>query len=108
MLHFAPLMLCCLFAGSMEKDLARTINERNHTPCALYASFCFAVHVFMLCFPLCYFSRKYGKSFGKYHKVGETPPFPSLVHEHMEKPAPPPRMSCVMWAIIYLMSLWLP
>ena len=30
----------------------------------------------MLCFPLCYFSRKYAKSFGKYHNVGKHPPPP--------------------------------
>ena len=69
-------------------------TRRNHTP--MHALFCCACHVYMLCFPLCSFATTYAKAFRKYHKVGKTVPFPYLVHEHMEKPAPPRHMSCVM------------
>ena len=80
-------MVCCLFAGSMEKNLARTIY-RETTPLVL-CMLCFAVLFMCTCFPLCAFAKTYGKSFGKSHKVGKAPPSPHSVHEHMEKLAPP-------------------
>ena len=78
------LFICRKYGKGSGKDHIR----RNHTPCAMHALFCCASHVYMLCFPLCSFARTYGNSFGRYHKVGKTPPSPYLVHEHMQKHAP--------------------
>ena len=71
------------------------------------SSSCFVI----LCFPFCYFSRKYGKSFTEYHSVGKTsygysnpkgsqssdfrslwsiPPNPQPPKPPMIDPAPPP------------------
>ena len=105
---FAPLMLCRFFAGNMEKDPARTIKKGNHTPCALHPLFCYAFHVSMLSFLFRFFSRKYGKLFAKYHKVGKTPPSPSFVHERMEK-RPPPSLDVMCHVFCpQMMFLWLP
>ena len=77
LLHLAPLMPCCFFVGSMEKDLVRTKN----TPCALRALSCCAFHVSMLGFPLCFFSKKYVKIIQKIQQRRENtpPPHPSCM-----------------------------
>ena len=85
------LFICRKYGKRSGKDHI----QRNHTP--PHALFCCASHVYMLCLPLCSFAGSYGKAFGKYYKVGKTLPSPYHVHRPMEKSAPPPHMSCVMW-----------